>query len=160
MEFPRYDLCAVHPADIKIVKCYIPGSPNIYWVIDIASGIQLRFKDDGVYIAIIKDGKLTRGNIEALIKEALKRNRIVDLHGRDLRNLNMSNMSLGRSNMSNADMSNSNLSHTAFFNANLSSSILSNANLSFTDFSFAILSKAKTMGTSFVNSNLFKTVMP
>jgi hypothetical protein len=45
------------------------------------SGVmQLRFKEAGRFIEILKGGKLTRNDVVALIKEALSKNKIVDLN--------------------------------------------------------------------------------
>ncbi len=52
---------------------------------DVSNGadvVQIRFKDDGRYISITKGAKLTKSDVSALIKEAHKRNRIVDLSGK------------------------------------------------------------------------------
>ena len=122
-------------------------------------GVQLRFKDEGKYIAIIKDGKLTRTDIIALINEAQKRDMIVDLSGRNLSGLDLSRLSLGRANISNVDLSGANLSNSTLFNANLSHSNLSGANLTYTDFSYVNLSTARIVGSSMANAILFKTVL-
>jgi len=124
------------------------------------SAIQLRFKEAGRFITILKDGKLTRGDIVALIKEALAKSRIVDLNGRDLRALNLSGLNLGRADLSNANLSRSDLSNTILFNANLHSTDFSNANLSYIDFSYADLSGAKLNGANMYYAVLLKAIMP
>ena len=125
-----------------------------------AGAAQPRFKEDGRFIAILKVGRLTRGDVVALIKEALTANRIVDLKGRDLHDLDLSGLSLGRADLSDANLSNANLSNTILFNANLHNTDFSNANLSYIDFSYANLSGAKLGGANLYFAVLLKAVMP
>lgn len=124
------------------------------------SALLLKFKDDGKYIKIMSSKRLTRSDILALIKEAQKRNRIVDLSGRDLSGLDLRNLSLGRANISNTNLSNSNLSNSTLFAADLSNSDLSNVDLSYADLSYANLFNAKTEKAILLGTNLFRTTMP
>jgi len=122
-------------------------------------GVQLKFRVNGKYISLLKDGKLTRNDVVMLIKEAQKRNMVVDLSGKDLHNLNLSELSFGRANLSNVNLSNSNLSKATFFDANVSNADLTNSNLSYTDFSYANLVHTKTAGSNMANAVMLKTVV-
>lgn len=129
------------------------------YMVKLVAGMELKFKVNGRFISLLKDGKLTRSDVITLINEAKKRNIIVDLSGRDLHNLDLSKLSLGRANLSNANLSNTNLSNATFFDANVSNSDLSNSNLSFTDFSYANLSHTKMIGANMSNAVMLKTIV-
>ena len=150
------------------MKCYI-SEHAIYTSDNVAKGIdeiQIKFKDDGKFISIprikrlSKEKRITRSEILALIKEAQKRNKIIDLSGRDLSRLNLKGMSFGRANLSNANLSSADLSNASFFSADLSYADLSYANLTYTDLSYADMTNAKTAGANMFNTNLFKSVNP
>jgi uncharacterized protein YjbI with pentapeptide repeats len=120
------------------------------------SAAEVQFKSDGKFIVLVKSKKLTKTDVLALIKEAQKKNLVVNLSGAMLHGMDLSGLNFARGNLSNADLSGAKLSKANFFNANLTNTNLMNADLTEADFSFANLLNSKRKDANMSNANLFK----
>ncbi len=117
---------------------------------------EIQFKSDGKTISVLTDRKLSRSDVIALIKEAEKRNLVVNLSGAVLHKMDLSGLNFARGDMSNADLAGCDFSKSNFFNANLTRADLSNTNMTGADFSFANLIETKRDGANMSDANLFK----
>jgi uncharacterized protein YjbI with pentapeptide repeats len=100
--------------------------------------------------------KLTREDVERIVKEAREKGEIPDLRESFLVELDLSKTSLSEANLTDANLSGADLDGTNFSGAVLSKAILSQANLSKTNFSNADLRETNLNGANLQKAYLYR----